>query len=174
MRHRRREARFASLDPRVWAPGPREAGCGEGRQVPSSTQTRVFRRLQGVVRPNPVLAPITTGRESSPARGTVLGIQSGRRCPTLCSTVAASCPLPPSVSFPVSRTSSSLRCVPNRFPMSSRACRLLPPWSSPLGGLGGRLARCWPTYEAGIHQRRARTPTGPQSSGLRHGVARSG
>ncbi|KRX55642.1 hypothetical protein T06_4680 [Trichinella sp. T6] len=47
---------------------------------------------------------------------------------------------------------------------SSRAVHFPPIWSSPWGGLAGRLVHCWPTCAAGILRRRARMTTGPPSS----------
>ncbi|XP_003366749.1 conserved hypothetical protein [Trichinella spiralis] len=91
-------------------------------------------------------------------------IQSGRRYPTRRSTVVVSCPLPPGVSFRDLQTSDSLRYAPNRFLTSSRAGRLPPSWSSPVGGLGGRLVHCWPTYVTGTRRKPVRTTTGPPSS----------
>ncbi|XP_003370942.1 conserved hypothetical protein [Trichinella spiralis] len=137
---------------------------GRSSQFTLSKQAKVSRRLLGVVRPNPAPAPITIGREFLPARGMGPSIQSGRRYPTRRSTVVVSCPLPPGVSFRDLQTSDSLRYAPNRFLTSSRAGRLPPSWSSPVGGLGGRLVHCWPTYVTGTRRKPVRTTTGPPSS----------
>ncbi|KRZ37084.1 hypothetical protein T4C_12470 [Trichinella pseudospiralis] len=165
-RRRTHEARSASRGPAVWGPGPGEAGRGGGPPVHSSTRAKVSRRRLEVVRPSLDLAPIATGIEFLPAPGTVLGIRSDRRSLTRRSTVAASCPLPQSGSFPGSRTSGSLRHAPNKFLTFSRAGLLPLSWSSPLGGLGGRPVHCWPTCAAGIHRKQARTTTGPLRSEL--------
>ncbi|KRX84605.1 hypothetical protein T02_16167 [Trichinella nativa] len=138
----------------------------QGPGEPDEGKAKAFRRLRGVVRPTPVLAPIATGRGFLPARGTVRGIRSGRRYSTRRSAADASCSLPPGYAFPGLRTSGSLRGAPNGFPTSSRADPLPPIWSSPGGGLGELLVHCWPTCATGIHRRRAKTTAGPPSSGL--------
>ncbi|KRX34950.1 hypothetical protein T05_11299 [Trichinella murrelli] len=162
-RRRRRGARFASLGPRAQTPRDGGTARGGGRQAPSSNQSRAYSLLPGVVCPNPLPSPITTGRGSSPAQGMGPGTLSGRRCLKRCSAFAASCPRPPNAIFPALRTPGGRRHVANRSPMSSRGGFRSPSRSSLPGVLGERLARCWPICRAGTRPKPARTPTGPPS-----------
>ncbi|KRY17357.1 hypothetical protein T12_15440 [Trichinella patagoniensis] len=164
-RRRRRGAQFASLGSRALTPGHGGIARGEGRQAPSSNQSRAYSLLPEVVRPNLLLSPTTTGKGSSPARGMGLGTLSGRRCLKRCSASAASCPRPSDAFLPALRTSGGRRHVANRSPMSSRGGLLPPSRSSLPGVLGGRQARCWPICGAGTRPKPAGNPAGPPSSG---------